>query len=130
MRLAAQCKPLRTFMAKRKTSATSYTREIEVSGRKFTLEYNAIAYDAMFQLTGISLIKEWTPGDMGAREIGCFIFSGLLTHHEDIDLKFILASLRGDNLDVLYTDALTAYKASLPKPKDDPANPTSPIAKS
>jgi hypothetical protein len=114
--------------SKKIINPTSRTRTIDLDGKQFTIEFTFHGYATMKELTGISLLMGWDPSAMDAKEIACFLYSGLLKHQSDIELDFCFDSLRGDNFSDVYSALLEAYTASLPKPKED-ADPTQPIAK-
>jgi hypothetical protein len=116
-------------MPKKKINPTSRTRTIELDGKQYTVEYAGAAYDAMYQLTGVSLLKGWE-NEWDMREYTCFLYAGLLKHQADITLDFCYDALNGATLTEIQDDLFAAYRASMPKPKDEPANPSKPIAKS
>ena len=107
---------------------TSRARKIELEGKQFTVEYNFHAYTVMKELAGISLLMGCDPTEWDAKEYACFLYSGLITHHADVELEFCFAVLNGENWFDVAQILFDAYKASLPKPKED-ANPPKPIAK-
>jgi hypothetical protein len=116
-------------MARKKTIPTSRTRIVELDGKKFTVEFNFLAYNAMKELTGISLFKGWDESAFDAKEYSCLLFAGLLTHQPDIKIDFCQTALNGENFVEVVKALFEAYVANLPKPKED-ANPKKPVAKS
>jgi hypothetical protein len=119
-------------MAKRQAkqvSPTARALKLDLDGKSHVVEFNFRAYAAMKELTGISLIRGWDPTTIDAKEIACLLYAGLLTHHRDIDLEFCFSTLRMDNLNEVYGTLLAAYRASLPKPKED-ENPPKPVSQS
>lgn len=118
-------------MARKKTiNPTSRVKSVELAGKPHSIEFNFKAYAAMKELTGVSLLKGWDDSELDAKEYACLLFSGLITHHPDIEIEFCFAALSdGDFVEIIRV-LFDAYRASLPKPKDEPANPTKPSAKS
>jgi hypothetical protein len=116
-------------MARKKINPTSRTRTVELDGKPYTIEFNFLAYDAMKQLTGISLFKGWDESVFDAKEYACLLFAGLITHYSDIEIGFCQTALYGENFVDVVKVLFEAYSASLPKAKEDP-NPKQPIVKS
>lgn len=115
-------------MARKKIiNPTSRTRTVELEGKQYTVEFNFRAYAAMKELTGISLLLGWDSEAIDAKEYACLLFSGLLTHQPDIDIEFCFNALNGANFQQVVDALFDAYRASLPKPKED-ADPKKPIA--
>lgn len=112
---------------KKISNPTSRTRTIELDGKSLTVEFNFRAYAAMKELSGISLLMGWNDSEMDAKEYACFLFSGLITHQPEIEFDFCLNALNGENFVDVVKVLFDAYRASLPKPKED-ADPTKPIA--
>jgi len=115
-------------MARKIKNPTSRTRTIELDGAEYKCEFNFRAYAAMKELTGISLLLGWNDSELDAKEYACLLFAGLITHHPDIEFDFCLNSLNGENFEEVVKTLFDAYRASLPKPKED-ADPKKPIAK-
>jgi hypothetical protein len=105
---------------------TSRTRAIELDGKRYTVVFNFHAYTVMKELTGISLLMGWDTA-FDAREYACFLYAGLITHHPDVELQFCFDSLCGETFIAIEHMLWDAYKASMPRPKED-ANPQKPIA--
>jgi hypothetical protein len=117
------------MMARKKIiNPTSRTRTVDLDGTQYTVEFNFRGYAAMKELTGISLLMGWDESDMDAKEYACLLFSGLITHHPKVEFDLCLNALNGENFVDVVKVLFDAYRASLPKPKDD-ADPKQPIAK-
>jgi hypothetical protein len=116
-------------MARKKIHPTSRTRTVELDGKSLTVEFNFRAYSAMKELTGISLLMGWDESAFDAKEYACLLFAGLITHHPDIEFDHCLNSLSGENFAEVVKVLWEAYRASLPKSKEDAANPKQPVAK-
>jgi hypothetical protein len=116
-------------MRKKTIDPSSRTRTVKLDGKSYVAVFNFRAYAAMKELTGISLLMGWDEDKLDAKEYACLLFAALITHQPDTEFDFCLNSLNGENFVEVVKVLWEAYRASLPKPKED-ADPKKPIAKS
>lgn len=123
-------------MAKQKTKAAAapaagpmvYTVPLELGGKQLTLEFNYRAYMAMHEYTGIDLLGEWRPSDLGTKDIACFLLAGAVTHHPDLEFEWVINQLRGRDTERVLEALFDAYKRSLPEQDpEEAANPPKPV---